>query len=48
MAKPNLTEEEKETIIEALNNNTEPPPEVKIKVFQSLFYLLMFNAEKLT
>ena len=33
MAKTNLTDEEKETIIEALNNNIEPPPELMTKLF---------------
>ncbi|MBW2034915.1 MAG: site-specific DNA-methyltransferase [Deltaproteobacteria bacterium] len=36
MAKTNLTDEEKETIIEALNNNTEPPPELMTKLFPAL------------
>jgi len=36
MAKPNLTDEEKGTIIEALNNNTEPSPELMIKLFPGL------------
>ena len=37
MAKTNLTEEEKKFIIEALNSNTEPPPELMIKPFPGLF-----------
>jgi len=36
MAKTNLTDEEKETIIEALNSNTEPPPELMTKLFPGL------------
>ena len=36
MAKTNLTDEEKETIIEALNNNTEPPSELMTKLFPGL------------
>ena len=36
MAKLNLTDEEKETIIEALNNNTEPPSELMTKLFPGL------------
>ncbi len=36
MAKTNLTDEEKETVIEALNNNTEPPPELVTKLFPGL------------
>ena len=36
MAKTNLTEEEKKTIIEALNNNVEPPPELMVKLFPRL------------
>nr|MBC8491809.1 site-specific DNA-methyltransferase [Candidatus Neomarinimicrobiota bacterium] len=36
MAKTNLTDEEKETIIEVLNNNTEPPPELMTKLFPGL------------
>jgi len=36
MVKTSLTDEEKETIIEALNNNTEPPPELMTKLFPGL------------
>ena len=36
MAKLNLTDEEKETIIEALNSDTEPSPELMIKLFPGL------------
>jgi len=36
MAKTNLTDEEKEGIIEALNSNTEPPPELVAKLFPGL------------
>jgi len=36
MAKTNLTDEEKETIIEALNKDTEPPPELMTKLFPGL------------
>jgi len=36
MAKTNLTDEEKETIIKALNNSAEPPPELMIKLFPGL------------
>ena len=36
MAKPNLSDEEKKVIIEALNNNTEPPPELMTKLFPGL------------
>ena len=36
MAKTDLTEEEKKTIIEALSNNVEPPPELMIKLFPGL------------
>ncbi len=36
MAKTNLTDEEKASIIEALNNNTEPPPELMTKLFPAL------------
>ena len=36
MAKINLTDEEKETITEALNSNTEPPPELMTKLFPGL------------
>ena len=36
MVKTNLTDEEKETIIEALNSNTEPPPELMTKLFPGL------------
>ncbi len=36
MAKTVLTNEEKETIIEALNNNIEPPPELMTKFFPGL------------
>ena len=47
MAKTNLTDEEKIIIAEALSNNTKPPPELKTKLFQGMFYLLMFNTDKL-
>ena len=43
MVKTDLTDEEKETIIEALNNNTEPPPELMTKLFPGLF--LMFDVQ---
>ena len=36
MAKLSLTDEEKETIIEALNSNTEPPSELMTKIFPGL------------
>jgi len=36
MAKPNLTDDEKKTIIGALNNNTEPSPELMTKLFPGL------------
>ncbi|NIA11716.1 MAG: hypothetical protein GWP10_18835, partial [Nitrospiraceae bacterium] len=36
MAKTNLTDEEKETIIESLNNDTEPSPELMTKLFPGL------------
>jgi len=36
MAKTDLTDEEKKTIIEALNSNTEPPPELMTKLFPGL------------
>jgi 16S rRNA G966 N2-methylase RsmD len=36
MAKTNLTDEEKKLIIEALNNNTEPSPELMTKLFPGL------------
>jgi adenine-specific DNA-methyltransferase len=36
MAKINLTDEEKETVIRALNNDTEPPPELVTKLFPGL------------
>jgi len=36
MVKTNLTEEEKKTIIEALNNNAEPPAELMVKLFPRL------------
>ena len=36
MVKINLTEEEKKLIIEALNSNTEPPPELMVKLFPHL------------
>lgn len=35
MVKTDLTDEERETIIEALNNNTEPPPELITKLFHA-------------
>jgi len=48
MVKTDLTDEEKKTIIEALNNNVELPPELITKLFQGLFYpLFMFNADRL-
>jgi len=37
MAKTDLTDEEKKLIIEALNNNTELPPELMTKLFPGLF-----------
>jgi len=36
MVKTDLTEEEKKLIIEALNNNVEPPPELMTKLFPGL------------
>ncbi len=36
MVKTDLTDEEKKTIIEALNNNVEPPPELMTKLFPGL------------
>jgi hypothetical protein len=36
MVKTDLSAEEKETIIEALNNNTEPPPKLMTKLFPGL------------
>ena len=33
MAKTNLTDEEKKQIIEAINDGTEPPPELMPKLF---------------
>jgi hypothetical protein len=36
MVKTDLTDEEKETIIQALNDNTEPPPELMTKLFPEL------------
>jgi len=45
MAKTNLTDEEKETIIEALNKDTEPPPELMTKLFPGLAE--KFDAAKL-
>jgi len=36
MVKTNLTEEEKKLIIEALNSDTEPSPELMIKLFPGL------------
>ena len=36
MVKTDLTDEEKETIIEVLNNNIEPPPELMKKLFPGL------------
>jgi hypothetical protein len=36
MVKADLTEEEKKLIIEALNNNIEPPPELMTKLFPGL------------
>ncbi len=37
MATADLTDEEKKLIIEALNDNTEPPPELMTKLFQGCF-----------
>ena len=37
MVKTDLTDEEKKLIIEALNNNIEPPPELMTKLFAGLF-----------
>ena len=36
MVKTDLTEEEKKRIIEALNNNVEPPPGLMTKLFPGL------------
>ncbi len=36
MVKTDLTDEEKKTIIEALNNNIEPPSELMTKLFPGL------------
>ena len=36
MVKADLTEQEKKLIIEALNNNIEPPPELMTKLFPGL------------
>jgi len=36
MVKTDLADEEKKRIIEALNNNTEPPPELMAKLFPGL------------
>ena len=36
MVKTDLTEQEKKLIIEALNNNIEPPPELMTKLFPGL------------
>ncbi len=36
MVKTVFTDEEKKTVIEALNSNTEPPPELMTKLFPSL------------
>ncbi len=36
MAKTDLSEEEQKTIIEALNNNVELPPELMTKLFPGL------------
>ena len=36
MVKTDLTDEEKETIIEAINNNIEPPAELMAKLFPGL------------
>ena len=36
MVKTDLTDEEKEIIIKALNSNTEPPPELMTKLFPGL------------
>lgn len=47
MVKTDLTDEERRLVADALSNNTEPPPELKTKLFQGMFYLLMFNADKL-
>jgi len=45
MVKTELSEEEKKTIIEALNNNTEPPPKLMTKLFPGLAE--KFDAAKL-
>ena len=37
MVKTDLTEEEKNLVIEALNSNAEPPPELMTKLFKGLF-----------
>jgi len=37
MVKTDLTDEEKKTIIEALNNNIELPSELMTKLFSGLF-----------
>ena len=37
MAKTDLTDEEKKLVIEALNNNIEPPPKLMTKLFPGLF-----------
>ena len=37
MVKTDLTDEEKKTVIEALNNNIEPPSELMTKLFPGLF-----------
>ncbi len=36
MVNTDLTDEEKKLIIEALNSNTEPPPELMTKLFPGL------------
>ena len=36
MVKTDLTEEEKKTVIEALDNNVELPPELMAKLFSEL------------
>jgi hypothetical protein len=47
MVQTDLTDEEKRIIAGAISNNTKPPSELKTKLFQNMFYLLMFNANKL-
>jgi len=47
MVKTDLTDEEKRIFAEAISNNTKPPSKLKTKLFQGMFYILMFNADKL-